>query len=167
MESESSSLSYAELLQLLAGDPVLRARLGAGDTFRVETPFFYPGRGGPVTLHLGLAPETDRGSSSPIIRISDGGGLIKCLSEQGMDLELDMVLSKTVFHAVREMEDAGIIGGQVYLDSPDEQVGAGVWRFLQLVAEVVGLRHAKYKDALLQLERRRSADSGLAGWRPT
>ncbi len=78
-----------------------------------------------------------------------------------------MVLSKTVFHAVKQVEGAGIAGSEVYMDSAPEKAGATVWRFLQLVAEVIGLRHAKYKDALLQLERRRSHDPGTGRWRPT
>jgi hypothetical protein len=101
------------------------------------------------------------------IRISDGGGLIKCLAEQGMELEIDMILSKTVFHAVRQQEGAGIASSQVYLDSTADTVGDDFWRFLQVVAEVIGLRHGKYKDALTQFERRKDADEGKLGWRPT
>lgn len=106
-------------------------------------------------------------STAPMVRISDGGGLIKCLAEQGMELEIDMILSKTVFHAVKEHEGAGIAGGEVYVDTSPEAVGPGFWRFMQIVAEVMGLRHAKYKDALVQLERRRDADADTLGWRPT
>ncbi|MBN1320986.1 MAG: hypothetical protein JXA87_09100 [Thermoleophilia bacterium] len=103
----------------------------------------------------------------PMIRISDGGGLVKFLAEQGMELEVDMILSKTVFHAVREHEGAGIVGGQMHVDTAPESVGAGLWRFMQIAAEVMGLRHAKYKDALVQLERRRDAEADTLGWRPT
>jgi hypothetical protein len=84
-----------------------------------------------------------------------------------MELEIDMILSRTVFHAVRQLEGAGISGGHVYLDVKAEEIGAGLWHFLQLVAEILGLRHAKYKDALTQLERRRDAEAGITGWRPT
>ncbi|MCE5255050.1 MAG: hypothetical protein LLG45_12755 [Actinomycetia bacterium] len=166
MTVEPRDLSYSELLALLAGDVDLRLLLTAGERFRVETPFFYPGRHEPVVAYLAPAPQSGR---PPIksVRISDGGGLIEYLADQGMDLEVDMVLSKTVFHAVRQVEGAGIAGGQVYLDSTPDKVGTGLWRFLQLVIEVTGLRHAKYKDALLQLERRQGPDSAKAGWRPT
>lgn len=112
-------------------------------------------------------PSLGEPSADPMIRISDGGGLIKCLSEQGMDLEIDMIISKTVFHAVKEYEGAGIAAGHVYVDTPPEDVGAGFWRFIQLMGEVMGLRHAKYKDALVQLERRRDAESDTLGLRPS
>ena len=116
------------------------------------------------------AGAADASSPAPppgAIRISDGGGLIKCLAEQGMELEIDMIMSKTVFHAVRQQEGAGISSSQVYLDSTADAVGDDFWRFLQVVAEVIGLRHAKYKDALVQFERRKDADEGKLGWRPT
>ena len=112
-------------------------------------------------------PPPAEPSADSMIRISDGGGLIKCLSEQGMDLEIDMIMSKTVFHAVKEHEGAGIAAGHVYVDAPPEEIGAGFWRFIQLLGEVMGLRHAKYKDALVQLERRRDADSDTLSWRPS
>jgi hypothetical protein len=161
MTTESHDLSYQELLALLADDPGLLARLMGGERLRVVTPFSYPGRLGPVVVHLGLVPEAQK------VRLSDDGDLVKCLAEQGMELEIDMILSRTVFHAVREVEGTGISGGHVYLDTKVEGVGAGLWRFLQMVAEVLGLRHAKYKDALTQLERRRDAESNITGWRPT
>lgn len=167
MTTESRDLSYKELLALLAGDAGLQSQLTAGERLRVETPFVYPGRREPVIVHLALAPESSEPPPIPLVRISDGGGLLKCLAAQGMELEVDMILSKTVFHAVKQLGGAGIMGGQVYLDSAADEIGIGVWRFLQLVAEVVGLRHAKYKDALVQLERRRGADSDPGGWRPT
>ncbi len=193
MPGKSHVLSHPELLALLADDAQLRERLLAGERLEAQTPFSYPGRLGPVRAYLALAPEpkpkpaaplpesigsafkktSPPGADSPdpppplLIRISDGGGLIKSLAEQGMELEVDMVLSKTVFHAVAQHEGAGIAGGQVYVDSPAEAVGAGLWRFLQLVGEIIGLRHAKYKDALVQLERRRDAETDALGWRPT
>ena len=133
--------------------PVLRATLDSSAGFDEKPP----------------SPEAApvAASAAPMIRISDGGGLIRCLSEQGMELQVDMILSKTVFHAVREHEGAGIGGGQVYVDTPPEAIGAGFWRFLQVMAEVMGLRHAKYKDALVQLERRRDAEADTLGWRPS
>jgi hypothetical protein len=113
------------------------------------------------------ALETPPDPLVPLIRISDCGGVLKCLAEQGMELDVDMILSKTVFHAVREHEGGGIAAGQVYVDAPPEAIGAGLWRFYQVVAEVIGLRHAKYKDALVQLERRRDAGADSLSWRPT
>ena len=185
-------LDHKGLLALLAGDPGLLARLTAGERIRVATPFSYPGRMGPVIVHLGPAPESSAGSDateapgpetatekqaspptaatskeSPRVRISDGGDLVKSLAEQGMELEIDMILSRTVFHAVRQLDGAGIATGHVYLDSEVEAVATNIWRFLQLLAEVLGLRHAKYKDALTQLERRRDAEANAIGWRPT
>jgi hypothetical protein len=196
MTTYSHDLSHQELLALLAGDPDLLAHVTAGEGIRAATPFLYPGRMGPIILHLGLAPMPGLSSgptemapleatsevpeaASPIpaaqakqpegprVRISDGGDLVKCLAEQGMELEIDMILSRTVFHAVRQLDGAGISTGHVYLDSEVEAVAANIWRFLQLLAEVLGLRHSKYKDALTQLERRRDADANAIGWRPT
>lgn len=161
MTTEFHDLSYQGLSALLAGDPGLLGRLTAGERLRAVTPFLYPGRQGPVVVHLGLVPE------SAAVRMSDGGDLVKCLAEQGMELEIDMILSRTVFHAVAQLEGAGISGGQVFLDTKVEEVGTGLWHFLQLLAEILGLRHAKYKDALTQLERRRDAEAGITGWRPT
>jgi hypothetical protein len=39
-----------------------------------------------------------------------------------------------------------------------------MWRFLQLINEVLGLRHCKYKDALLQLSRRGATSPDTPGW---
>jgi hypothetical protein len=74
-----------------------------------------------------------------------------------------MVLSKTVFHAVKETEGGIVSGGQVCLDSTVGRVPADLWRFLQLIAEIIGLRHSKYKDALLRLSRRQDAPD-LINW---
>ncbi|MBN1631827.1 MAG: hypothetical protein JW990_18885 [Thermoleophilia bacterium] len=101
------------------------------------------------------------------IRITDTGGLLKFLPEHGMELEADMVMSRTVFHAVRQMEGGGIAHGQIYLDSTAGNAGKDLWRFLQMVAEIIGLRHGKYKDALVQLERRRETEQGVSKWRPS
>ncbi len=170
MPGKSHVLSHPELLALLADDAQLRERLLAGERLEAQTPFSYPGRLGPVRVYLKTCPPRADSPDPPpplLIRISDGGGLIKSLAEQGMEVEVDMVLSKTVFHAVAQHEGAGIVGGQVYVDSPAETVGAGLWRFFQLIGEIIGLRHAKYKDALVQLERRRDAETDALGWRPT
>jgi hypothetical protein len=197
MATKVHDLSRGQLLALLGGDPELRERMAAGELFRAVTPFRYPGRQGMVMISIGPRPEPEaepepdpaeidldeldpadtartRAATVPpepppadAIRITDCGGLVKYLAEQGMELEVDMVMSRTVFHAVRQWEGGGIAGSQVYLDSTAEKAGEDLWRFLQLVGEVIGLRHSKYKDALVQLERRREADSGVAGWRPT
>jgi hypothetical protein len=74
-----------------------------------------------------------------------------------------MILSKTVFHAVKEIEGAGVAGGLVFIDSDLDKVPADVWRFLQLTAELVGLRHSKYKDALVRLSRRQEGPD-LMDW---
>jgi hypothetical protein len=98
------------------------------------------------------------------VRISDAGGLIKSLDEQGLDLAVDMILSKTVFHAVKQVEGAGVSSGEIYLDSTTDAVPADFWRFLQLLIEIIGLRHSKYKDALVQLSRRQEPAPDLIGW---
>ena len=41
---------------------------------------------------------------------------------------------------------------------------ADLWRFLQLMAELVGLRHSKYKDALLHMSRRGEQEPDLINW---
>ncbi|MFH0915601.1 MAG: hypothetical protein V1912_04050 [bacterium] len=186
MTAETHDLSRLELAGLMAGDPRLRARLAAGECFRAETPFRYPGRRGPVVVYLtpgpgaapssasasGVAPSsasasgvapTPRAPAARPVRISEGGDVIKSLDEQGMDLSIDMILSKTVFNAVKQVEGGALAGGQVYLDSTSDNVAADLWRFLQLVAEIIGLRHSKYKDALLRLSRREDAPD-LIGW---
>lgn len=174
MTTEVIDLDHRQLLALLGGDSGLRARLADGARFRIETPFRYPGRQGAVVVTIGPRPEPEPGSAAPArplpedaVRLADNGGLIKYLSEQGMELEIDMVLSRTVFHAIRQWEGTGIATGQVYLDSTAGRVSDDLWSFLQLVGEIIGLRHVKYKDALIQLERRRDADSNTTGWRPT
>jgi hypothetical protein len=197
MTTKVHDLSRAQLFALLEGDSGLRERMAAGELFRAETPFRYPGRQGMVIISIGPRPEPeaepepdaaemdvdelDEAEPVPVraatvppapppadaIRISDCGGLVKYLAEQGMELEVDMVMSRTVFHAVRQWEGGGIAGSQVYLDSTAEKAGEDLWRFLQIVGEIIGLRHSKYKDALVQLERRREAETGIAGWRPT
>ncbi len=203
MAEKVHNLSRAQFLALLAGDRELKERLAAGERMRVETPFIYPGRLGPVIVYLGPRPEPEpQAAPEPLppgdpeeiametvdlpdmqaavqvqtpplppppgaIRISDGSLLVKMLGQQGMELEVDMIMSKTVFHAVRQQEGAGLKGSEVYLDSMAETVDVDLWRFLQVVAEIIGLRHGKYKDALIQLEKRKDADAGILGWRPT
>lgn len=147
-------LSNLEFLRLLAGDRAIRKRLEAGEHLRAVTPFHYPGRYGPIVVDLAPAEGPSTPGKPPSVRVSDAGDLLKSLDEQGMDLTVDMILSKTVFHAVKQIEGAGVAGGLVFIDSDLDNVPADVWRFLQLSAEIVGLRHSKYKDALVRLSRR-------------
>jgi hypothetical protein len=79
---------------------------------------------------------------------------VRCLEEQGLDLSVNIIVSQTVFHAVRETEGAHIGGGELYIESSTEDVVADLWSFLQLMLELIGLRHSKYKDALMQLSKR-------------
>jgi len=156
------------MLRLLAGDAALHARVAAGELLRAETPFRYPGRRGAVVVQLAPgplpAPPAMAGATGARpVRISDGGGLLKSLEEQGMDLTVDMILSKTVFHAVRQTEGGDIVAGEVCLDSTADTLAVDLWRFLQLVAEIMGLRHSKYKEALLRLSRRQDGPD-LIGW---
>jgi hypothetical protein len=166
--AEIQSLSRSDFVRLLAGDPRLRARLAAGESLRFETFFQYPGRRGAVLAQLTpgaeAGPDVARGAADArSIRISDAGGVIKSLDEQGMDLSVDMILSKTVFHAVMQQEGGAIVGGEVCLDSTTDTIAVDLWRFLQLVLEIIGLRHSKYKDALVRLSRRQDAPD-LIGW---
>ncbi|OFV84617.1 MAG: hypothetical protein A2W26_07900 [Acidobacteria bacterium RBG_16_64_8] len=108
-------------------------------------------------------PTTASATGVRPVRISDGGGLLKSLEEQGMDLTVDMILSKTVFHAVRQTEGGDIVAGEGCLDSAPDTLAIDLWRFLQLVAEIIGLRHSKYKEALVRLARRQEGPD-LIGW---
>jgi hypothetical protein len=152
--SSPADLSGLDFLRLIAGDRALRTRLERGERLRAVTPMTYPGRRGPVVIELVPGTSAASTESPGSVRISERGDLLKSLEEQGMDLSVDMILSKTVFHAVKEVEGGGISSGVVYLDSALDSVPADTWRFLQLIVEVIGLRHAKYKDALLRLARR-------------
>jgi hypothetical protein len=164
----TNELSYSEFVALIGGDTRLRARLIGGERLRLQTPFLYPGRRGAIVVDLipGPSPEPDAGGAPGTlpVRISDAGGLIKSLDEQGLDLAVDMIVSKTVFHAVKQVDGAGVSSGEVYLDSTADKVPADFWRFLQLLVEIVGLRHSKYKDALVQLSRRAERAPDLIGW---
>lgn len=140
-----------DLLRLLAGDEEILKRLRSGESLRVATPLRYPGHHGPIVVYLTPGPGDGDTEGSVPVRISDGGDLIKSLDEQGMELAVDLVMSKTVFHAVRQVDGAGIAGGEVFLGSTVKALPLDVWRLLQLIAELIGLRHSKYKDALIRL----------------
>lgn len=162
MVEETTDLGYVDFVRLVASEQQLRDRLAAGERLRVETPFRYPGRRGAVVVELVPGPAVVSGPRP--VRLTDGGVLIKSLDEQGLDLSIDMVVSKTVFHVVKEVEGAGVGSGEVYLDSTSDTVTSDLWRFLQLVTELIGLRHSKYKDALVQLSRRPEGAPDLMGW---
>ena len=160
MSGTTRDLSQTKFLQLLGGDLLTQEAkvqqwLAQGDVLRAETPLRYPARRGPVVLFV-------EPSGTGAVRIHDGGGLLESLAEQGMDLSVDMVLSKTVFHAVRQQQRAGISQGRIYMDSSAAALSRDVWRFLQLVAELLGLRYCKYKDALLQLARNQEGPNSAA-----
>ena len=156
-------VGIAEFAGLAAGDPRLLARLANGERICAVTPFWYPGRRGPVVIHL--VPEASDSANPWRVTISDGGGLIKSLDEQGLDLAVDPIVSKTVFHAVKEVEGALVGSGELLLESSVDDLPADLWRFLQLIAELLGLRHSKYKDALVQLSRRgEKASPDLINW---
>jgi hypothetical protein len=162
MIEETRDLEQAEFSALIGGDQLLLARLAEGERMRATTSFYYPARRGPVVVYLVPGPAGPSGRRP--VRISDGGDLMKSLDEQGLDLSVDMVVSKTVFHAVKEVEGANVGSGELYIDSTSEDVPADLWRFLQLIAELLGLRHSKYKDALLQLSCRSERAPDLTNW---
>lgn len=162
MAEGMTDIGVAEFTGLAAGDRCLLDRLERGERLCAATPFRYPGRRGPVVVHL--IPVVSEVSGPRRVLMSDGGALIRSLDEQGLDLSVDMIVSKTVFHAVRETEGARIGSGELYLDSTVEDLARDLWRFLQLLAELIGLRHSKYKDALVQLSRRGERAPDLINW---
>lgn len=149
---DSQVWSARHFLALLAGQEPLLDKVRAGGTFVLQTPFAYPGRG-PLELRL----ESGDGR----VRLSEGGDLLKFLESQGMDPAVDTIISKTVWHAAREVE--GSLGsGQVWVETVPDEVPVALARFTQVLLEVVGLRHSKYKDALVKLERGSNFDDPLA-----
>jgi Domain of unknown function DUF1828 len=138
------ALAHADYLRLIGGEPELVERLQRPGRFELPTGFTYPGRG-PMSVFV----VTD-GSS---VRLSEGGHLLRYLEGQGMDMSLDLVISKTVFHAVQGVGSTSIGSGQIGMETVPERVPQDLPRFVQLVIEIVGLRHSKYKDALVQLSR--------------
>ncbi len=144
MTLEFQRIQTAELLALADGHPAQVDRLRRAARLVGAAPFEYPAQG-PILVFL--ASDGER------VRISEGGRALKFLESQGMDLGLDAVLGKTVFHALKDVEGAAAGNGRIYLDTTPEAMRGAIWRFLQMVIEIVGLRHAKYKDALEQLAR--------------
>lgn len=147
------TLSADQFAALSIGHASAVERLRLPGRFAVETAFVYPGKG-PLIVQITSDGHT--------VRFSDGGGLLLYLESQGMDLSMDPVISKTVFHALKETPGCTAAGGQVYLDSTPDQAGVDLWRFLQIVVEMIGMRHSKYKDALIQLAR--AGESHHADW---
>jgi hypothetical protein len=162
MDEGMTGVGIAEFAALAAGDRRLLDRLVRGERICAVTPFRYPGRRGPVVVHLIPGPSADSGPRR--VTISDGGGLIKSLEEQGMDLSVDLVVSKTVFHAVKEVEGARVGSAEIVIESDIDDVCLDLWCFLQLIAELLGLRHSKYKDALVNLSRSGERDPDLINW---
>ncbi|MHB1343339.1 MAG: DUF1828 domain-containing protein [Thermoleophilia bacterium] len=148
MDTDFERIETEELLALASGDPAQVERLRRPVRLAGAAPFEYPVKG-PVVVFV-----TSDGTR---VRMSEGGRLLRFLESQGMDPALDTVLSKTVFHALKDIEGAAAGNGEIFLDTTPDAAPAAVWRFLQLVLEVVGLRHSKYKDALVQLARAEGA----------
>jgi hypothetical protein len=155
-------IDIVDFASLVAGDRRLWERLEKGARVSAVTPFRYPGRRGWVVLHV--TPVVSEAGGPRRVLITDGGALIRSLDEQGLDLAVDMIVSKTVFHAVKDVEGAFVNSGEICLASTAETLAADLWRLLQLVAELGGLRHAKYKDALVQLSRRGERAPDLINW---
>lgn len=154
MSDEYERLTRGEFDRLASGDPVQLERLRRTARLAGASSFTYPSRG-PLVVFFS--------SDGSRVRLADGGRLIKYLESQGMDLTMDDVISKTVYHVVKEVPGAGMGSGEIYLESTPDTVAGDLPRFLQLVIEIIGLRHAKYKDALVKLAR---ADDGgmLKNW---
>lgn len=152
MSTEYERITTEQLLALAGGDPAMVERLRQPVRVAGAAPFEYPSKG-PVVVFVS--------SDATRVRLSEGGRLLRFLESQGMDLALDAVLSKTVFHALKDIEGAAAGNGEIFLDTTPDAAPAAVWRFLQLVLEVIGLRHSKYKDALVQLARAEDA-AGLS-----
>jgi hypothetical protein len=156
-----TDIGTAEFAELMAGDRRLLDRLAQGERLCAMTPFRYPGIHGHVVAFLTPYPPVP-GEPRRVV-ISDGGGLVRSLDEQGLDLAVDMIISKTVFHAVKDVKGANMGSAGLCIDSDLAQLPADLWRFLQLTAELVGLRHSKYKDALLKMSPR-SEQPDLINW---
>jgi hypothetical protein len=137
-------LTREEFDALNSGDPAQVQRLKTVARLAGPSAFSYPGKG-PVIVFF----TSDGGR----VRLSEGGRLIKYLEGQGMDITMDTVMSKTVYHVVKDVPGAAMGSGEIYLDTTPEAVPNDIPRFLQLVLETIGLRHGKYKDALIKLTR--------------
>ena len=150
MSDEYERLTREDFNRLAAGDPVQLERLRRTAKLAGASSFTYPAKG-PVVVFFS--------SDGSRVRLSDGGRLIKYLESQGIDLAMDDAISKTVYHVVHEFPGAAMGSGEIYLDSTPDAVVDDIPRFLQLVIETIGLRHAKYKDAVVKLAR--ANDGGM------
>jgi hypothetical protein len=139
---ECDRLPAAAFTDLLAGGPEWVERLRRPARFTLDTLFTYPGKG---VLVLYVESDGQR------VRVSEQGDLLRYLDSQGLDPDLDPVVSKTVFHALNDIPGAGLGGGEVYMETTPDELSAGLAAFLQTIVEVIGLRHSKYKDALIKL----------------
>jgi hypothetical protein len=142
--NEFQRCAAGDFLLLCEGDSLCLQRLAAPVRLSLPTPFTYPNNG-PLLVFMV--------SDGKAVRLSEGGYLLRFLEGQGMDPSVDLIIGKTVFHALSEGAGAGIAGGQIYLDTTVDRVQADLPRFVQILLEVIGLRHSKYKDALVQLSR--------------
>ncbi len=147
--SDFLTLSSNDYAALLAGSERAIGVLREEARIALKTPFKYPGRG-ELTLFL-----TSNGAR---VRVSEGGQLIRFLEAQGMDLSVDEVISRTVFNAIKQT-GARMGQGQIYLEVDAEGVPQALGTFTQALLEIVGLRHCKYKDALVQLNRANAGPS--------
>jgi hypothetical protein len=149
MSGEFERLSREEFDRVAIGDPVQLTRLRVAARLAGASAFVYPAKG-PVVVFF-----TSDGAA---VRLSEGGRLLKYLESQGMDVTVDVLISKTLYRIVSEAPGAGMGSGEVYLDTTPDALPSDLPRFLQLIMETVGLRHCKYKDALVKLA---SADDGV------
>lgn len=149
MADQYDTLSWVEVLALLAGDTSLVERLKQPCSFAASTAFRYA-KDDPIYIFI----ESDGAK----VRLSDGGKLFAFLETQGLDVTLDEIISRTVFHALREVPGMSMGGGRVFLDTAPNRVPEDLVRFLQAIIEIVGLRHSKYKDALVRLAQRRLSE---------
>lgn len=141
--SDFETLSSEDYAALLMGREQALGMMRAGARVALKTPFSYPSRG---ELTLFLTSNGER------VRISEGGQLLRFLEGQGMDLSLDEIISRTVFNAIKHT-GAKMGQGQIYLEVGAEELPQALGAFTQALLEVVGLRHCKYKDALVKLNR--------------
>jgi hypothetical protein len=149
MADDYEHLSREEFELLAGGDPAQVQRLKVPARVAGPSAFSYPAKG-PVVVFFT--------SDGKRVRVSEGGRLLKFLENQGMDLTTDMIVSKTVYHVVKDVPGAAMGAGEIYLETTPDAVPQDIPRFLQLVLETIGLRHVKYKDALIKLSR---ADEGV------
>lgn len=148
------TLTALEWWELEMGQAAALDQLRRPVRLAAATGFAYPGKA-PLVVFLD--------SDGSRLRLSEGGELLKYLESQGLDLALDQILGRTVFHAVREVEGMGMGNGTLFLDGAIEDLPQNAPRFIQMLLEIVGLRHAKYKDALVQLSRGQDALSPPLG----